>query len=33
MQFYSKDPNYHSYLMKDLNSEIRLVINEIFYDK
>ena len=33
MQYYSKDPNYHSYLMKDLNPEIRLIINEKFYDE
>ena len=31
IQFYSKDYNYHSYLLRDLNPEIRLIINEDYY--
>ena len=31
IQYYSKDSNYHSYLLRDLNPEIRLVINQNFY--
>ena len=31
IQYYSKDSNYHSYLFRDLNPEIRLVINQDFY--
>ena len=31
IQYYSKDSNYHNYLLRDLNPEIRLVINENFH--
>ena len=33
IQYYCKEPNYHSYLLKDLSPEIRLIINEKFYDE
>ena len=33
MQYYCKEPDYHSYLLKELNPEIKLVINEKFYDE
>ena len=33
MQFYCKDYNYHSYLLRELNPEIRLIINEKYYDE
>ena len=33
IKFYSKDSNYHSYLLRDLNPEIRLIINENFYNE
>ena len=31
--YYCKETNFHSYLIRDLNPEIRLIINEKFYDE
>ena len=33
IQYYGKDSNYHSYLLWDLHPEIKLIINEDFYNE
>ena len=33
IQYYCKEESYHSYLLRELNPEIKLTINEQFYDE
>ena len=32
IQYYSKDPNYHNYLLYNMNPEIKAIVNEKFND-